>query len=100
VEGFYEAAAHHQYPEAWALADNSMRSQVGGYDAFQNQMSSVRSITFHSAQMIGGGSTGSATVAVRTTSVQTDRTQQCSGTAKTVRSGGTWLVDGIAISCA
>jgi hypothetical protein len=31
--------------------------------------------------------------------VQTDRTQQCTGTARTVHSGNTWLLDAISINC-
>jgi len=62
-------------------------------------MSSVRSITFHRADTSAGRNSSTATVAVETTSVQTDRTQQCSGTARTVRGGG-WLVDGVSIGCA
>jgi hypothetical protein len=62
-------------------------------------MSSVRSITFHRAQTVGGSSSNSATVELQTTSVQTSRTQQCGGTARTVRSGQGWLVDRIAITC-
>lgn len=99
VEAFYEAAAAHRYPAAWALTDASMRSELGGFLAFQNEMSSVRSIAFHRAQVLGGPAAGSATVALQTTAVQTDRTQQCAGTANTVRSGGGWLLDGISISC-
>ncbi len=99
VEAFYEAAAAHQYPTAWALADASMRSELGGFVAFQNEMSSVRSIAFHRAQVLSGQAPGSATVALETTSVQTGRTQQCAGTANTVRSDGGWLLDGISINC-
>jgi eukaryotic-like serine/threonine-protein kinase len=99
VEHFYEAAANHQYPAAWALADANLRSQLGGYAAFQHQMSAVRSITFHRAEVVSGASAGAATVSVKTTSVQTDRTQECTGTARTVSSSGTWMVDAISISC-
>jgi eukaryotic-like serine/threonine-protein kinase len=99
VQSFYEAAAAHRYSEAWALADPNLRNQLGGYSAFQNQMSSVRSITFHKAQTVGGSSSDSATVAVQTTSVQTSGTQQCAGTARTVRSGQGWLVDRVSINC-
>lgn len=99
VEQFYMAAANHQYAAAWALADSNLRSQLGGYGAFENEMSSVRSITFHRAQTVGAVSSAAATVAVSTTSVQTDRTQQCTGTAQTVRSAGTWLVDRVSIGC-
>jgi eukaryotic-like serine/threonine-protein kinase len=99
VQSFYEAAAAHRYAEAWALADPNLRNQLGGYSAFQHQMSSVRSITFQKAETAGGSSSGSATVALQTTSVQTSGTQHCAGTARTVRSGQGWLVDRVAINC-
>ena len=98
MEQFYTAAAAHRYSAAWSLTDSNMQSQLGGYSAFQNQMSVVRSITFHQAQQTGTGS-NTATVTVRTTSVQRDGSQDCAGTARTVRSGGSWLLDGISISC-
>jgi eukaryotic-like serine/threonine-protein kinase len=98
VQSFYEDAAAHQYGTAWALADPNMRNELGGYSAFQNQMSSVRSITFHRIQ-VTNASANSATVALQTTSVQTNATQQCGGTAQAVKSGGTWLLDGISIHC-
>ncbi|HUA03858.1 MAG TPA: serine/threonine-protein kinase [Solirubrobacteraceae bacterium] len=99
VEQFYTDAAAHRYPEAWALAGQSLRSELGGYAAFQNQMNSVRSITFRRAAALPGSGSSTATVALQTTSVQTDRTQQCTGTARAVRAGGGWLVDGVSISC-
>jgi hypothetical protein len=99
VESFYEAAAAHRYSAAWALAGPNLRNQLGGYSAFKNQMSSVRSITFHKAQTVGSSSSDAATVAVQTTSVQTSGTQQCAGTARTVRNGQGWLIDGISINC-
>jgi hypothetical protein len=99
VQSFYETAAAHRYSEAWALADPNLRNQLGGYASFQKQFSSVRSITFHKAQTIGGSNPDSATVALRTTSVQTSGTQQCAGTARTVRGAHGWLVDRVAINC-
>ena len=99
MQSFYEEAAAHRYSAAWALADPNMRNQLGGYSAFQNQMSSVRSITFHKAQTVGRSSSDSATVAVQTTSVQTSGTQQCADTVRTVRSGQGWLLDGVSINC-
>jgi serine/threonine protein kinase len=100
VQQFYTAAASHQYAAAWALADPNLRGELGGYRAFENEMSVVRSITFHSAQVMPGGDANAATVSLKTTSVQTNRTQQCAGTARTVRSStGGWLLDGISISC-
>jgi eukaryotic-like serine/threonine-protein kinase len=99
VEQFYEAAANHQYATAWALADANLRNQLRSYASFAHQMSTVRSITFHTARVVSGSGSDTATVALSTTSVQSNQTQQCTGTAQTVRSGGTWLVDHISISC-
>lgn len=99
VQAFYEAAAHHDYAVAWALADANMRNEVDGYSAFQYQMSSVRSITFHRAETIAGSNPDTATVSLETTAVQTDRTQQCSGTARTLRTNAGWVLNGISINC-
>ncbi len=99
VEQFYTDAAHHDYPAAWALASPGLRSQLGGYAAFEHQFSSVQSITFHSAQTLPGGSASAATVALKTTSVQTGQTQDCSGTARTLHGASGWLVDRISIGC-
>jgi hypothetical protein len=99
VQAFYEAAAHHQYGAAWALADANMRSQLEGYTAFANQMSSVRSITFHRAQMLHGSEAGAATVAVKTSSIQSTRMRECGGMVRTVRTTAGWRLDGISINC-
>jgi hypothetical protein len=98
VKAFYEAAAHHRYADAWALADSNMRNEVDGYAAFEEQMSTVRAITFHEIATMRQAP-DSALVAVRTTSEQTNRTQQCSGTVRTVYPAGVWLLDGISIHC-
>lgn len=98
VRGFYEAAANHQYAAAWALADPNMRGEVGGYDAFAYEMNSVRAISFQELSTVQSAP-NAATVAVRTTSVQSSQTQQCSGTVRTVQEAGTWLLDGISINC-
>ncbi len=99
VQAFYEAAAHHDYGAAWALADANMRNEVAGYGAFVDQMSSVRSITFHRAGIVAGSSSDAATVGLQTTAVLADRTQQCSGTARTLRTNAGWVLDGISINC-
>lgn len=99
VQAFYEAAAHHRYGSAWALADANMRNQLEGYARFADQMSSVRSITFHRAQMVGGSRAGVAKVNVQTTSVQSRRMRECGGSVRTVRSHTGWLLDGVSISC-
>ncbi len=98
VQGFYEAAAQHRYPSAWAMADPNMRAELGSYAGFENEMTPVRAIAFHQLQTLQTSS-DSATIAVQTTSVQTDVTQQCSGTVRTVQLAGAWLLDGISIHC-
>jgi serine/threonine protein kinase len=100
TERFYELAASHQYTSAWALADPAFRSQLGGYDSFVSGQSGDRRIIFHQAEVTNQGPS-SATVAVRTTSIRDNGTQQCSGTVYTVRSTGTggWLLHQIAINC-
>ncbi len=98
VENFYEAAAQHRYPTAWALADTNMRNELGGYASFAGEMSSVRAITFHAIEPVGSAA-GAATFAVQTTSVQANTTQQCSGTVRTVQQTSAWLVDSISIHC-
>lgn len=100
VQAFYGAAARHDYAAAWRLADANMRNEVAGYESFRAQQSTVRSITFHRAQVLPGGDTASATVALETTAVLSDRTEQCSGTARLLRgNAGAWLLDGISIQC-
>ena len=99
VEAFYGAAARHDYAAAWRLADQNMRNEVAGYDSFSAQQSAVRSITFHRAETLPGATASQAAVAVRTTSVLADRTEQCSGTVRTVRAAAGWLLDGISIDC-
>ncbi|MEA2214829.1 MAG: hypothetical protein QOK19_390, partial [Solirubrobacteraceae bacterium] len=102
VEAFYGHAAHHEYAAAWRLADTNMRNQLTGFDSFQAQQSAVRSITFRRAEALegAGASSSSATVALETTAVLADRTEQCGGTAHLVRSGPDgWLLDRISINC-
>jgi hypothetical protein len=99
VEAFYGAAARHEYATAWGLADTNMRDEVAGYGSFSAQQSAVRSITFHRAEMLPGATASQATVAVSTTSVTVDRTEQCSGTVRTVREAAGWVLDGISIDC-
>ena len=99
VESFYVLAAGHRYAEAWALADSTFRTQLGGYRSFQAGQAGDRSITFDSARVLSHSSAG-ATVAVRTTSVRTDGTHRCTGTVDLVPgSTGTWLLHLIHINC-
>lgn len=101
VESFYTLAAAHRYARAWALADPTLQAQLGGYQSFQNTFAGDRSITFNAAQVVNQ-STAAATVSVKTTSVRTDGTQNCTGTVSLQSSsaGSGWLLHQIAINCA
>jgi eukaryotic-like serine/threonine-protein kinase len=99
VESFYQLAAARRYPEAWALADPAFRAQLRGYRSFEAGQANDRSITFNSAHVDSQTAT-SATVSVRTTSVQSDGTQHCSGTVDLVPGASSgWLLHQIDINC-
>jgi len=99
VRAFYGRAAAHRYDAAWALAAPGLRQQLGGFDAFRRQFSTVRSIVFSRASEIRRTDSG-ATVAVATTATHTDHVDHCAGTADTQpAAGGGWVVAHIAISC-
>jgi hypothetical protein len=100
VESFYHLAAAHRYPEAWALADSSMQSQLGGYHTFQADQAADRSITFTSARTVSR-TASSARVAITTTSVRSNGTQHCSGTVDLVpgAAAGHWQLHQIGINC-
>jgi serine/threonine protein kinase len=100
AKSFYTLAAGHQYPQAWALADPSFQSQLGGYQSFQNTFAGDRSITVNSLRTLSRSSQA-ATVAISTTSVRTDGTTHCSGTVDLAPSGSSqWLMHHIQINCA
>ncbi len=99
TESFYTLAAAHRYADAWALADPTFRSQLGGYQSFESGQALDRSITFTAAS-VETQSADTATVAVRTTSVRANGTQHCYGTVDLLRSSSTWLLHLIHINCA
>ncbi|HEY2320034.1 MAG TPA: serine/threonine-protein kinase [Solirubrobacteraceae bacterium] len=100
AKSFYTLAATHRYPEAWALADPSFQSQLGGYQSFQNTFSGDRAIRVDSLRTLSQ-SADAATVAITTTSVRTDGTQHCSGIVQLSSSAATprWLMHHIRINC-
>lgn len=98
TESFYSLAAAHRYQEAWALADPTFRSQLGGFQSFESGQALERSITFSEARVVTQ-SADAATVAVRTTSVRADGTQHCYGTVDLRRGTSTWLLHLIHITC-
>lgn len=97
---FYRLAAGHHFPQAWALADPTFQSQLGGYQSFQTTFAADRFITVDSLRTLDR-SAGSATVALSTTSVRTDGTQHCTGTVQLSPAGskGGWLVHHIQVAC-
>jgi hypothetical protein len=101
VESFYHLAAAHNDQQAWALADPTFQSQLGGYQSFLSSQAQDRSITFNDAHVVNQSSTA-ATVAVQTTSVRTNGTQHCSGTVDLARPGASagWALHLIHINCA
>jgi serine/threonine protein kinase len=100
VESFYTLAAAHRYAAAWALADGSMRGQLGGYRSFQSGQAGDRSITFTSATIVNQ-TPSSARVAITTTSVRANGTQHCAGTVDLVpgAQSGQWQLHQIGINC-
>lgn|GEM_PF-2293629 len=95
---FYHLAAAHRYAEAWALADPTFRSQLGGYASFEYGQALDRSITFDSVQ-VQNETPDSAVIAVRTTSVRSNGTQHCAGTVELRRANSIWLLHLIHINC-
>jgi serine/threonine protein kinase len=99
VRAFYGRAAAHRYDDAWELAAPGLRTQLGGFDAFQRQFSTVKSIVFSRAQAVKQ-SEDAATVALTTTATHTDRVDHCTGTADTAPAfGGGWIVTHLNVSC-
>jgi hypothetical protein len=99
VQAFYGRAVAHRYDDAWALAAPGLRSQLQGFDAFQRQFSTARSIVFSRAQTVQQ-SDSAATVAITTTTTHTNRTDHCTGTAETAPApGGGWIVTHLNVNC-
>lgn len=97
VQAFYQRAASHRYAEAWSLTGPGVRTQLGGFVAFQGQFQSLRSISFPRAQT--SQAPGRATVAITTVAVHTTRTDHCTGSVDLVPGGAGWLLSHIAVTC-
>ena len=97
---FYTLAAGHHFAQAWALADPAFRSQLGGYQSFENTFAADRRITVNGVRTLNRSASG-ATVALTTTSVRSDGTQHCTGTVQLVpgAADGGWLLHQIQVSC-
>ena len=84
---------------SWALGTDRVHAEVGGFDSFRAQESSLRSIAFP-ALTVTRASADTATVSFRSVAVHTTRTDHCSGAATLVMRDGRWLVDELqGISC-
>jgi serine/threonine-protein kinase len=100
VREFYERAAEDDFAGAWRVAGPRMRAVYGDSRAnFERQLGSLEKIEFPELALESrSGST--AIVRVRTVATHTDRTDLCTGTLQTTRSGGRWLVEPHGLSCA
>jgi serine/threonine-protein kinase len=100
ARSFYQRAAADRYEAAWSLAGPGFRAQLGGFDAFQAQFSTLESISFDRAQTTSE-TPDRSTVAIATTAVHTDRTDTCGGEVSLAREPGaaSWLIDRIAVDC-
>ena len=99
VRAFYERAAADDFAGAWRLAGPGMRAVYGGSRAeFARQLGSLERIEF-SELSLQARAGGTATVRVSTVATHADRVDHCSGTLRTVRSGGRWRVEPAGLSC-
>jgi hypothetical protein len=99
VRAFYRRAAEGDFAGAWRLAGPGMRSVFGDSRAeFERQLSTLERIEFERLAVVERAD-GSATVEVSSIATHTDRVDRCSGTLRTVRSGGRWLVEPAGLQC-
>jgi serine/threonine protein kinase len=100
ARGFYERAAADRYSSAWKLAGPGFRAQLGGFDAFRAQFSTLKSVRFKRAETTD--QTGDrATVAIATTATHTNRVDTCRGDVSLGRTSSKrpWLIDRIGVDC-
>lgn len=100
ARGFYERAAADRYASAWKLAGPGFRAQLGGFDAFRAQFSTLKSVRFKRAETTD--QTGDrATVAIATTATHTNRVDTCRGDVSLGRTSSKrpWLIDRIGVDC-
>ena len=92
ITGFYQRAAQGDYSGAWALATPRLQSQVGGFESFRAQETSLRSISFPALTVQSETGT-TAEVAFRSVARHSDHTDHCSGSIALVRGSTGWLLD-------
>jgi tRNA A-37 threonylcarbamoyl transferase component Bud32 len=99
VRAFYTRAADGDFAGAWRLAGPGMRAVFGNSRAeFERQLSSLERIEFERLAVVERGD-GSATVDISSVATHTDRVDRCTGTLRTVRSNGRWLVEPAGLQC-
>ena len=99
VMSFYKRAAADDYAGAWALAGPRFRDQIGTFDGFRQEQSTLESIDFEQAA-VASQAADSAQVAIRTVATHTDGVDRCQGTLSLARGGQSgWLIDRAAVTC-
>ena len=99
VTSFYERAAADHYAGAWALAGPGFREQIGTFEGFRREQSTLESIDFEQAEVTSQAA-DSAVVAIRTVATHTDGVDRCQGTLRLTRGGPSgWLIDRAGITC-
>jgi hypothetical protein len=91
VQTFYTRAAGDDFEGAWELASPAFQSQLGGYDAFVGQQSSLQAIEFEKVKVKGSGE--APEVEIETVATHSDRVETCKGSLHLVRGGAAWLID-------
>ena len=91
VRAFYERAAEDDFAGAWRLAGPGMRDVYGGSRAeFERQLGSLERIEFPELALEALGLDGDRACARSHAHGSQDR---CTGTLRTTRSAGRWLVE-------
>jgi eukaryotic-like serine/threonine-protein kinase len=96
IQDFYELAAADDFEAAAASGTSNLSAQLGDLGSV---FATLESIEFTSLETVSE-TADSAQLEFATVATHTDRTENCTGTATAVASGGEWLVDSIdGVSC-
>jgi serine/threonine protein kinase len=97
VRSFYELAAADRFDDAWKLAGDGLRTQLGGFESFKNALSTLQKIEFTSLR-VESKSPVSAVVALTTVATHPDRIDHCQGTASLTNDSSGWRIQRIEIT--
>jgi serine/threonine protein kinase len=95
LQAFYTRAANDRFDDAWSLASPRLRQQLGGYDSFKGTFSTLESIEISKVKAKGK----SGKVSFESVATHTDHVDRCKGSADTVKSSESWLLDHIEVNC-